>query len=112
MVIVLTLYLGGVYLIFFKWKLLPFNKFTGGFVVVLGVTILTVFLVGLQTLTPASVQGMISVRYGSSSSSLSTIHSAARRSSVSITSRRSMRPGTWPTIARRSGLLKNCPTLF
>ena len=28
--------------------------------VVLGVTILTVFLVGLQTLTPASVQGMIS----------------------------------------------------
>ena len=60
MVIVLGLYLGGVYLIFFKFKLLPFNKITGGFVVVLGVTILTVFLVGLQTLTPASVQGMIS----------------------------------------------------
>ena len=60
MVIILALYLGGVYLIFFKLKLLPFNKITGGFVVVLGVTILTVFLVGLQTLTPASVQGMIS----------------------------------------------------
>jgi len=59
MVIILTLYLSGVYLIFFKWKLLPFNKITGGLVVVLGVTILTLFLVGLQTLTPASVQGLI-----------------------------------------------------
>ncbi len=59
MVIVLTLYLSGVYLIFFKWKLLPFNKITGGIVVVLGVMIVNIFLVGLQTLTPASVQGMI-----------------------------------------------------
>jgi len=58
MVIILTLYLSGVYLIFFKWKLLPFNKITGGITIVLGVTILTLFLVGLQTLTPASVQAM------------------------------------------------------
>ena len=48
MVIILTLYLSGVYLIFFKWKLLPFNKITGGITVVLGVTILTLFLVGLM----------------------------------------------------------------
>ena len=59
MVIVLTLYLSGVYLIFFKWKLLPFNKITGGLTVVLGVVILTLFLVGLQTLTPPSVQALI-----------------------------------------------------
>jgi multidrug resistance efflux pump len=59
MVIILTLYLSGVYLIFFKWKLLPFNKITGGITVVLGVTILTLFLVGLQTLTPPSVQALI-----------------------------------------------------
>jgi multidrug resistance efflux pump len=59
MVIILTLYLTGVYLIFFKWKLLPFNKITGGIVVVLGVMILNIFLVGLQTLTPASVQALI-----------------------------------------------------
>ena len=50
MVIVSCLYLAVVYLVFFKWKLLPFNKITGGIVVVLGVMILTVFLVGLQTL--------------------------------------------------------------
>ena len=59
MVIVSCLYLAVVYLVFFKWKLLPFNKITGGIVVVLGVMILTVFLVGLQTLTPQSTQGMI-----------------------------------------------------
>ena len=59
MVIISTLYLLGVYLVFFKWKLLPFNKITGGITIVLGVTILTLFLVGLQTLTPASVQGLI-----------------------------------------------------
>jgi multidrug resistance efflux pump len=58
MVIILTLYLSGVYLVFFKWKLLPFNKITGGITVVLGMVILTVFLVGLQTLTPPSVQAL------------------------------------------------------
>ena len=36
MVIILTLYLSGVCLIFFKWKLLPFNKITRGITVVLG----------------------------------------------------------------------------
>jgi multidrug resistance efflux pump len=59
MIIISCLYLSLVYLIFFKWKLLPFNKITGGIVVVLGVMILNIFLVGLQTLTPQSVQGII-----------------------------------------------------
>lgn len=58
MVIILTLYLSAVYLLFFKWKVLPFNKITGGVTVVLGVIILTLFLVGLQTLTPPSVQAL------------------------------------------------------
>jgi multidrug resistance efflux pump len=59
MVIISSLYLAVVYLVFFKWKLLPFNKITGGIVVVLGVMIVNIFLVGLQTLTPASVQAGI-----------------------------------------------------
>lgn len=59
MVIVTTLYCLTVYLVFFKWKLLPWNKATQGIALVLGVVILSVFLVGLQGLTPASVQAFI-----------------------------------------------------
>ncbi len=60
MLFILGLYLGGAYLIFFKWKLLPLNKITGGITVVAGVTILTLFMVALQARTPASARGMIS----------------------------------------------------
>ena len=59
MIIVLALYLGGVYLIFFKFKLLPFNKLTGGLIALVGVIILTLFMAGLQNLAPASARGMI-----------------------------------------------------
>jgi multidrug resistance efflux pump len=58
MVIVLALYLVGVWLIFFKLKLLPWNDITGGITALGGVTILTLFYVALQTLTPASDRGM------------------------------------------------------
>lgn len=54
MLIVTALYLGIVHLIFFKWKILPLNKLAQGIVVALGVILLTIFLVGLQTLTPVS----------------------------------------------------------
>ena len=59
MVIVLALYFGGVYLIFLKFKLLPFNKFTAAIIALVGIIIGTVFMVGLQTLVPASARGMI-----------------------------------------------------
>ena len=59
MIFILGLYFAGVYLIFFKFKLLPFNKFTGSIIAVIGVTIFIVFFVALQVLTPASSRGMI-----------------------------------------------------
>jgi multidrug resistance efflux pump len=59
MVIVSVLYLALVYLIFFKLKLVPFNKISKSVVVVIGVIILNIFLVGLQTLTPQSASAVI-----------------------------------------------------
>ena len=60
MVIVTTLYCLLVYLVFFKLKLLPWNGPTKAIAVTVGVIILTLFLVGLQGLTPASTQALIS----------------------------------------------------
>ena len=62
MLIVTVTYLALVYLLFFKFKLLPWNKITQAICVVVGVVILTGFLVGLQGLTPSSTQGMITGR--------------------------------------------------
>jgi multidrug resistance efflux pump len=62
MVIITCLYLALVYLLFFKFKLLPWNKISQGLTVLIGVIILTAFLVGLQGLTPVSVQGAITGR--------------------------------------------------
>ena len=59
MVIIAILYCCLVYLIFFKWKLLPWNKATKLVSLVLGVVILSTFLVGLQGLTPSSQQAFI-----------------------------------------------------
>ena len=63
MIAILTLiYVGLIWLLFFKLKLLPWTKISKGLVVLIGVVILTLFLVGLQGLTPASVQGGITGR--------------------------------------------------
>jgi multidrug resistance efflux pump len=59
MVIVTILYLLCVYLVFHKFKLLPWNSISKGIVLLLGVIILSGFLVGLQGLTPASTQAVI-----------------------------------------------------
>jgi len=59
MIFILGLYFGGVYLVFFKFKLLPVNKLTGGLIALVGVTIFVFFFVALQVLTPASARGMI-----------------------------------------------------
>jgi multidrug resistance efflux pump len=59
MVIVSCLYLFGVYLVFYKWKLLPWNKKSKAGATLIGIVILTLFLVGLQGSTPASSQAVI-----------------------------------------------------
>ncbi len=46
----------------FKFKLLPWNKISQGLTVLIGVIILTGFLVGLPGLTPVSVKGAITGR--------------------------------------------------
>jgi multidrug resistance efflux pump len=60
MIIVSTLYCVLVYLVFFKLKIAPWNKATQGITLLLGVILLSAFLVGLQGLTPASTQALIS----------------------------------------------------
>jgi len=62
MVIITCLYLALVYLLFFKFKILPWNKVSQGLVVLVGTIILTGFLVGLQGLTPSSAQATITGR--------------------------------------------------
>jgi len=62
MLIITALYLALVYLLFFKFKVLPWNKISQELAVLIGVIILTLFLVGLQGLIPASVQGAITGR--------------------------------------------------
>jgi multidrug resistance efflux pump len=62
MLIVTVLYLAIVYLLFFKFKLLPWNGLTKGLTAVVGTIILTGFLVGLQGLTPSSSQGIVTTR--------------------------------------------------
>jgi multidrug resistance efflux pump len=62
MVIITCLYLALVYLLFFKFRVLPWNKVSQGLVVLIGTIILTGFLVGLQGLTPSSAQATITGR--------------------------------------------------
>jgi multidrug resistance efflux pump len=62
MVIVTSLYLALVYLLFFRFRLLPWNRISQALTVLIGVVLLAGFLVGLQGLTPSSVQGAITGR--------------------------------------------------
>ena len=62
MLIITGIYLALVYLLFFKFKVLPWNKVSQGLVVLIGTIILTGFLIGLQGLTPSSVQATITGR--------------------------------------------------
>ena len=62
MVIITCLYLALVYLLFFKFKWLPWNRVSQIICLVIGVVILSGFLVGLQGLTPSSSQALISGR--------------------------------------------------
>ena len=47
---------------FFKFRWLPWNIFTQGVTLLVGVVILSGFLVGLRKLTPASTQGALTAR--------------------------------------------------
>ena len=60
MVIVSVLYLLVIYLVFHKFKLLPWNTASKLIALIIGVIILSGFLVGLQGLTPSSTQAVIS----------------------------------------------------
>ena len=62
MVIILTLYIALVWLLFFKFKWLPWNKLTQWLCLIVGVVILSGFLVGLQALTPSSSEAVITGR--------------------------------------------------
>ena len=62
MVIILTLYLSLIWLLFFKFKWLPWNKLTQWLCLIVGVVILSGFLVGLQALTPSSSEAVITGR--------------------------------------------------
>ena len=62
MVIIALLYAGLVYLVFFRFKLLPRNKPFRLIALVLGVVILLGFLAGLENLTPTSIQATTATR--------------------------------------------------
>ena len=62
MLIITSLYLALVYLLFFKFKWLPWNRVSQVICLIIGVIILTGFLVGLQGLTPSSSQALITGR--------------------------------------------------
>jgi multidrug resistance efflux pump len=62
MIFVVILYAGLVYLLFFKFRLLPWNMLTQGITLLVGVVLLLGFLVGLRLLTPASTQAGITAR--------------------------------------------------
>ena len=62
MVIISLLYGLLVYLLCFKFEIVPWNKVTQYLVVLIGVIILSGFLVGLQGLTPSSTQAVITGR--------------------------------------------------
>ncbi|MCP4044851.1 MAG: HlyD family secretion protein [Gammaproteobacteria bacterium] len=62
MVIILTLYISLIWLLFFKFKWLPWNKLTQWLCLIVGVVILSGFMVGLQTLAPSSSEAVITGR--------------------------------------------------
>ena len=62
MVIILALYISLIWLLFFKFKWLPWNKLTQWLCLIVGVVILSGFLVGLQALTPSSSEAVITGR--------------------------------------------------
>lgn len=59
MFVIIGLYVVGVYLVFFKFRLLPLNVITKTLIIVLGVFIYLTVITGLRTKTPASVQAAV-----------------------------------------------------
>ena len=62
MVVILILYGALVYLLIFKFKVVPRNIFTRLVVLLIGITVAVWFLAGLQTLTPSSSQAAVTGR--------------------------------------------------
>ena len=59
MVLILILYISLIWLLFFKFKWLPWNMLSQWICIIVGTVILSGFLVGLQALTPSSTQAYI-----------------------------------------------------
>ena len=56
MLFIIIGYLTIIYLVFFRFRLLPWNKITAGISLVVGIIIVAGFLTGLRNLAPASTQ--------------------------------------------------------
>ncbi len=59
MVLILVLYVSLIWLLFFKFRWLPWNMLSQWICIIVGTVILSGFLVGLQALTPSSTQAYI-----------------------------------------------------
>ena len=62
MLFIIIFYLGIIYLLFFKFRLLPWNNISQIISLVVGIVIVTGFLVGLRNLAPASLQAATTTR--------------------------------------------------
>jgi multidrug resistance efflux pump len=59
MVVITLVYGGLVYLLFFRFKLLPWNKLTQRVTLIVGLMLVMAFLVGYENLTPSSSQAVV-----------------------------------------------------
>jgi multidrug resistance efflux pump len=59
MTVIALIYGGFVYLVFFRFSLLPWNKLTQMLTLVLGIVFVTAFLIGYENLTPSSSQAVV-----------------------------------------------------
>ena len=113
MVIVTVLYGALVYLLFFKFKVLPWNKISQGLITTIGVIILTAFLIGLQGLTPASVQGEITGQIAEIAPQVSgRVITVEAKPNVQVEEVRHILPGVGVGLAHKAGADKAYADIF
>jgi len=59
MIFIIVIYVELIYLVFFKFRWLPWNKWTQNVTLFIGIVVLTAFLVGLRNTTPSSTQAAV-----------------------------------------------------
>ena len=62
MIIIIVVYVVALYLIFFKFRWLPWNSWTQYSSLFIGIVVMTAFLVGLRNTAPSSSQAAITAR--------------------------------------------------